>query len=69
MIKCKECGRFMGHIDQEDDGIIACCNDCGIFEVDEEATNRFWNSVDKQRIEENPLWLNRLQEVSSHDNR
>ncbi len=54
----------MYYIEQEDKGIIFSCY-CGNKEIDEEATNKFWDEVDKERIKENPLWLKEL-EVSGN---
>lgn len=32
--------------------------------IDEKATERFWNEIDRDRIRENPEWLNELKSAS-----
>ena len=66
MNRCVICGRVMSN---EFDGmnvVSTCYNEnCHSVitvpqKIDDKATERFWNEIDRERINENPAWLDEL---------
>jgi hypothetical protein len=62
--KCIHCGRFLpGIFDGEN--IVATCWDDSFSINDDEATNRFWQRIDQERINNNPAWREELLQMDA----
>jgi len=56
MQKCPICGRFMKN-EFDGENIISTCSFCNDeLIVNDKATDRMWDEIDKQRIKDNPVW-------------
>lgn len=62
-MNCNYCGKFI-HVEFDGENVVGICSNCDTISIDITKTQKMWDSIDAQRINEDIEWENELNKCS-----